>query len=83
MQLDFTDHAASRMSQRDVTEEEVREALSASPSSHSRSGRHAGRWEARRRFEGRVLVVIYTRPQPGIYKVITVEWESAGQGVDR
>lgn len=75
MRVKFTGHAELRMIQRDITEDEVREALQAPRSVHSRSTRYPGRWEVRQRVGTRTLVVIYSRPEPDGYNIITVEWE--------
>jgi hypothetical protein len=61
-----------RMRQRDVLEEEVQQALNASPSRHS--SRQDGRREVLERIGNKLLKVIYRREVDALI-VINVMWE--------
>jgi hypothetical protein len=72
MRIAFTEYAVRRMSQRDILEEEVVEAIEATPSRHKL--RADNRHEVRERFGRRTLLVVYARRRSQIL-VINAMWE--------
>lgn len=72
MDVTFTDYAVMRMKQRDILEDEVRQALAASPSQHRH--RNDGRSEVLTRVARKTLLVVYRRDE-GHITVINAMWE--------
>jgi hypothetical protein len=68
--IEFTDYAALRMAQRDITDDEVVEAMNC-PCNHRDRG--DGRWEVRHPFARAVLLVVYRRGTRARY-VINAMW---------